>query len=79
MFREVMGSLWWPVQHVGLGFGPGGPERRARRARRPLDSWIVLGGLKVRARRALGLVLDGLLSSLRLGPGGPGGPEGPLG
>ena len=26
MFREVMGSLWWPVLATGLGFGPGGPE-----------------------------------------------------
>ena len=23
---EDMGSLWWPVLDVGLGFGPGGPE-----------------------------------------------------
>ena len=26
MFREVMGSLWWPVLDIGSGFGPGGPE-----------------------------------------------------
>ena len=30
MFREVMGSLRWPVLNMGLeiriGFGPGGPE-----------------------------------------------------
>ena len=26
MFREVMGSLWWQVLDIGLGFGPGGPE-----------------------------------------------------
>ena len=25
-FREVMGSLRWPVLDTGLGFGPGGPE-----------------------------------------------------
>ena len=26
VFREVMGSLRWPVLDTGLGFGPGGPE-----------------------------------------------------
>ena len=26
VFREVMGSLRWPVLDPGLGFGPGGPE-----------------------------------------------------
>ena len=22
MFREVMGSLWWLLREIGLGFGP---------------------------------------------------------
>ena len=26
VFREVMGSLRWPVLDTELGFGPGGPE-----------------------------------------------------
>ena len=26
MFREVVGSLWWPVRDMGLEFGPEGPE-----------------------------------------------------
>ena len=29
MFREVIGSLWWLVREIGLGFGPApraGPE-----------------------------------------------------
>ena len=26
MFREVIGSLLWPVLKIGLAFGPEGPE-----------------------------------------------------
>ena len=46
MFREAMGSLWWPVLATGLGFGPEGPEgpfQRLPKTTKPLPRLGLLG------------------------------------
>ena len=48
VFCEVMGSLWWPVLNIGLGFGPGGPEG-PEGPFQPEEPWDGLVGLACRA------------------------------